>query len=85
MSAASLEKIRELLYSAGVPTIPIIRDFDQESFEALQNQLNEPAWLGDVETDLHIRGMIGRLKISEAVRTQCEQEMAEGKRSGWRL
>ena len=76
---------KELLYAAGIPVIPPIRDYEAERFAALQDELSVPAWLDEVEHELALREVISLVEISTDVRKQCEAELAAAKKSGWRI
>lgn len=44
-----------------------------------------PAWLDDVESALDTLEVIAHTQVSQAVRAECEMEMAFGKARGWRI
>jgi hypothetical protein len=65
--------IEELLYAAdAISHLPKIRDFEQD---ALQDELNDSAWLSEIEADLDVVDVIAHTTVSDAVRKECEAEL----------
>lgn len=58
---------------------------DEELYAQEFDQDPNPEQLEDVETDLYTREMLPQIPISEAVRKECEQDMRDGQRNGWRI
>ncbi len=76
-----LESINELLAEAS-PRQPLGR---LKAFEELREELGEPAWLSDVESELDLRDAISYTKVSAETRAVCEMEMQLAAKGGWRL
>jgi hypothetical protein len=57
---------------------------EQERFNELQRELQDPAYLEDVETDLYTREMLPSIPISDAVRKACTEDMQLGAKNNWR-
>jgi len=77
--------VKELLYAAGVSHLPKIRDFEQDRLDALEEQLSEPIYLSEVEADLDVAEVIAHTTVSDAVRKECEAELAVAKQNTYRI
>ena len=65
--------------------IEIVLEAELEAFNTLQEQLNGSPWLAEVEERCELEDALEHtVKVSDAVRLACEQEMRDGQRNNWR-
>ncbi len=63
---------------------PRLKPITQKSFEELQEELLDPAWLPDLEYDLDLLDIIAHTTISDVVRALCTEELRRGAQGDWR-
>lgn len=83
LAALKTTSIYELLASAGQGFKPMDLPSDKEPPRA--DLTPQAMQLEILEADLYIQDIIANTTVSDAVRRECIEEMAQAKKRGWRL
>jgi hypothetical protein len=82
------ESVIELLDAATTPAtkgLGKMPDYEQERLEAQLDAESDPVHLPEVEAWLDLEEALSFVQVSEAVRTECERELADAQARGWRV